>query len=378
MEQTRQLQEPSVSRTPFQSDDEIDLKELLLALWKGKWIIIIAMIICTVGAVTYALLAKQVWTTEAIVTIPQISDFSNYRKVVGDLQPAFDIYQEDGTVLVSNKLNQFILPATLFDIFIQQFESRANKKAYISTASGFKEELNKLALEKPDDKKQLEDSQAILYAKWYQKLSALSLKSGNQEAESYTLKGEQNTSNKSLRFLNGYINYVAEKARAVALANIQSLLQSKQSELEQQQSLISDQAMAKLINERQRAQYALDIAKAAGINKPQQNLGSDEMFPINIGASALAAKVKILDALSQKQLTIIEPRLQQIQAKLSLLAASKIDNNLAFSTYQFVESPEAPLSRTSPKRPLIAILGVLLGGMLGCTIVLVRHAFRDK
>ena len=165
------------------------------------------------------------------------------------------------------------------------------------------------------------------------------------------------------------------------MANIQAVLQAKQSELEQQQSLMHDQAMAKLINERQRAQYALDIARTAGINKPQQNLGNlgnGDMFPINIGANALAAKVKVLDALGQKQLSIIEPRLQQIQAKLALLAASKIDNNLAFSTYQFIESPEAPLSRTSPKRPLIAILGVLLGGMLGCAIVLIRHAFREK
>lgn len=378
MEQPRQLQESSLPRKTFQQDDEIDLKELLIALWKGKWTIIIATIICALGAVTYALLAKQVWTTEAIVTIPQISDFSNYRKVVGDLQPAFDIYQEDGTVLVSNKLDQFVLPATLFDIFIQQFESRANKKAYISTVSDFKEALNKLTLENQDDKKQLQDSQAALYDKWYQKLSALPLKSGNQEVESFTLKGEQNTSDKSLEFLNDYIDYVADIARHVALANIQSVLQAKQSELEQQQSLMHDQAMAKLINERQRAQYALDIARTAGINKPQQNLGNDEMFPINIGANALTAKVKILDALGQKQLTIIEPRLQQIQAKLALLAASKIDNNLAFSTYQFVENPEAPLSRTSPKRPLIAILGVLLGGMLGCAIVLVRHAFREK
>ncbi|MBJ7555729.1 Wzz/FepE/Etk N-terminal domain-containing protein [Marinomonas spartinae] len=378
MEQPRQLQESSLPRKTFQQDDEIDLKELLIALWKGKWTIIIATIICALGAVTYALLAKQVWTTEAIVTIPQISDFSNYRKVVGDLQPAFDIYQEDGTVLVSNKLDQFVLPATLFDIFIQQFELRANKKAYISTVSDFKEALNKLTLENQDDKKQLQDSQAALYDKWYQKLSALTLKSGNQEVESFTLKGEQNTSDKSLEFLNGYIDYVADIARRVALANIQSVLQAKQSELEQQQSLMHDQAMAKLINERQRAQYALDIARTAGINKPQQNLGNGDMFPINIGANALAAKVKVLDALGQKQLTIIEPRLQQIQAKLALLAASKIDNNLAFSTYQFVENPEAPLSRTSPKRPLIVILGVLLGGMLGCAIVLVRHAFREK
>lgn len=212
MEQPRQLPESSLPRKTFQQDDEIDLKELLIALWKGKWTIIIATIICAAGAVTYALLAKQVWTTEAIVTIPQISDFSNYRKVVGDLQPAFDIYQENGTVLVSDKLDQFVLPATLFDIFIQQFESRANKKAYISTLPEFKEALNKLTLEKQsDDKRKLQDSQAALYNTWYQRLSALPIKSGSQEVESFTLKGERDTSDKSLEFLNGYILHCSNK-----------------------------------------------------------------------------------------------------------------------------------------------------------------------
>ncbi|WP_327790561.1 GNVR domain-containing protein [Vibrio anguillarum] len=36
------------------------------------------------------------------------------------------------------------------------------------------------------------------------------------------------------------------------------------------------------------------------------------------------------------------------------------------------------MSRDEPKRALIAVLGTLLGGMLGVAIVLVRFAFRKE
>lgn len=40
-------------------DDEIDLRELFAALWKGKWIIIACTLVCTLFAIAYALLAKE-------------------------------------------------------------------------------------------------------------------------------------------------------------------------------------------------------------------------------------------------------------------------------------------------------------------------------
>lgn len=43
---------------------------------------------------------------------------------------------------------------------------------------------------------------------------------------------------------------------------------------------------------------------------------------------------------------------------------------------QVVSPPVKPTSHIKPKRPLIIVLGVLLGGMLGIAIVLIRFAFR--
>jgi LPS O-antigen subunit length determinant protein (WzzB/FepE family) len=356
-------------------NDEIDLKELIVALWQGKFTIIAVTILCTAIAITYALKAKETWATEAVVTAPQVSDYSSYQKMVNDFQPIFDIYQDDGTILVSGKLDDFLLPENLFQIFMQQYQSRANKKAYVLSSSEFQTELKRLQEEVKGES--YDDAEASLYMAWYKKLAANAINS-KSNIETYTLQGVQDNADKSFSFLSGYIKFIEMKAQNIALANLKSAVEGKRSELGQQKALLVDQAKSRLQNERELAKYALQIAKAAGVSQPQQNLGNKELFAINIGANALEAKVKVLDSLTLNQLAIIEPRLQTVDSKLSLLDILKVDSAVSFQTFRYIESPEKPLGRTSPKRPLIAILGVLLGGMLGCLIVLVRFAFREK
>ncbi|UTW00153.1 hypothetical protein KDW99_03125 [Marinomonas rhizomae] len=355
-------------------DDEIDLKELILALWQGKFTIIVVTIFCTVIAIAYALLAKEKWTTEAIITEPQISAFADYQKMVNDFQPIFDVYQ-GGTILISQQLMSFVSPEKLFQIYLQQYNARSNKKDYITSFDGFEEELKTIHQTSEGDESRAQESK--LYNQWYKKLTAAAIKSKDQP-ESYSLKGNGENAKESLDFLNGYIKYVEAKARELVLANLKSTVDSKSSELTQQKSMLVDQAKSRLQSETELAKYALQIAKAAGLDGPQQNLGDQEIFAINIGANALEAKVKVLEGLSADQLSVIEPRLQTISSKLNLLDVLNVNSNVSFNTFQYIEAPEKPLSRTAPKRPLIAVLGVLLGGMLGCFIVLVRFAFREK
>ncbi|MCW4630978.1 Wzz/FepE/Etk N-terminal domain-containing protein [Marinomonas rhodophyticola] len=48
-------------------DDEIDLKELFLALWRGKWIIILITFVFAVGGVLYALSQPNTYKAEAVL-----------------------------------------------------------------------------------------------------------------------------------------------------------------------------------------------------------------------------------------------------------------------------------------------------------------------
>lgn len=356
------------------NDDEIDLKELFLVMWQGKFTIISTTILIAALAIAYALSAKQVWTAEAIVTSPQLGSFSDYQTQVRDYQPIFDIYQQDGTILVSKKLDDLVNPGALFTAFMQNFDSRSNKKEFLEKDANFQKALLALKEKAGDDLSKRAEAQ--FYSTWYKKLSSAHIKGSNEDNFSYTIKGESSDSEASYRFLLDYIKFVESKTKQALLSNLNSMVVSQQSELAHQQAIFSDQAKSRLNAEKERAEYALQIAEAAGISKPLQNLVGNEIFAINIGADALKAKVKVLHNL--KNLSLIDPRLEQVTAKLQALAGMKVNKNIQFQSFQYIVSPETPISRTSPKRPLIAILGVLLGGMLGVAIVLIRHAFRKK
>lgn len=174
--------------------------------------------------------------------------------MVSDFQSVFDVYQDGGTVLVSERLGDIILPETLFSIYIQQFESRANKKVYIAQNGEFQRELSEVKANTQDStEEEIRDRKAALYSEWCAKLAAAPVKSSGQTVEEYTLQGQLSTGNDSFDFLNDYNNFVAKKARAVAIENVSSVVASKCCEIMQQQTLFTDQASARLLNERAQA-----------------------------------------------------------------------------------------------------------------------------
>ncbi|WP_233355890.1 Wzz/FepE/Etk N-terminal domain-containing protein, partial [Vibrio cholerae] len=82
-------------------NDEIDLKELFSALWQEKWLIIIITLLFSVAAIGYALTAQEWWSAKATVSQPQLQSIASYQQAVKRYQPLFDVYQEDGTIIVS-------------------------------------------------------------------------------------------------------------------------------------------------------------------------------------------------------------------------------------------------------------------------------------
>ena len=67
---------------------------------------------------------------------------------------------------------------------------------------------------------------------------------------------------------------------------------------------------------------------------------------------------------SIKNLSVIEPRLLQINAKLDMLNNLTIDRNIEFQMFRFLERVEQPITRDKPNRVLIVLVGTLFGGIL--------------
>ncbi|KLN65726.1 LPS O-antigen chain length determinant protein WzzB [Vibrio sp. VPAP30] len=365
---TNQHYSPQVPPS-YHNNDEIDLRELVKALWEGKLTIIVTTLAFVVGAVFFALNAQEWWSSKAKITQPQTQDIAAYQQQVKQYQPVFDIYQDDGTVLVNDELESLIDTKVLFKRFIDAFRSSNNKRDFLDISEEFK--AFKELLEGQDDDI---DAMRFLYAAWFEKITVK--QDGQGSGNPYDIALQSTSKESSYTLLNEYIEIIKRKAHQDALNNLQAMVDGKRNELVQQKRILESQAANKLLVEAERTKYALDIAKAAGVTQPIQTNSSNEIFGIDLGTKALEAKVKALE--SVKNLSVVEPRLQQIDAKLEMLENLKIDRSIQFQTFRFLENVEQPITRDKPKRALIAVLGTLLGGMLGVAIVLVRFAFRRE
>ncbi|MGR5456000.1 Wzz/FepE/Etk N-terminal domain-containing protein [Vibrio alfacsensis] len=67
------------------ADDEIDLRELFGALWKGKWIIIATTFVFAVGAVLYALSLPNIYKSDALLAPAESSSGGGLSKMAGQL-----------------------------------------------------------------------------------------------------------------------------------------------------------------------------------------------------------------------------------------------------------------------------------------------------
>ncbi|EHV5552242.1 LPS O-antigen length regulator [Vibrio vulnificus] len=82
--------EPNPNYLPYppqsqSTGDEIDLRELFKALWKGKWIIIATTFVFAVGAVLYALSLPNIYKADALLAPAESSNGGGLSKMAGQL-----------------------------------------------------------------------------------------------------------------------------------------------------------------------------------------------------------------------------------------------------------------------------------------------------
>ena len=373
MKQQTQPQPYSPQNPPmYTTNDEIDLRELFKALWDGKLIVILVTVLFTASSLGFALLAQEWWSSNAKVTEAQPQNLAEYQQQVKQFQPVFNVYQDDGTVLVSDELDDLVDTEVLFKRFVNAFNSTNNKRTFLDNSTEFQEFKSFMVVAGSD---MTADEVRALYAEWFDRISASKIDKKDRNSP-YTISFQTRSKESSFDLLTAYILTTELKVHEDAFNNLQAVVNGKRNELIQQKKILESQASNKLLVETERTKYAAQIAKSAGVDRPIQTGNESELFSIDLGAKGLDAKVKALE--SVKNLSVIEPRLQQINAKLDMLKNLEIDRNAEFQTFRYIENVEQPITRDKPKRALIVVLGTLLGGMLGVAIVLIRFAFRKE
>lgn len=313
--------------------EQIDLIDLIVQIWRGKFTIIACVIVAILLAVGYIMVAKEKWTSTALITQPdsgQVSSYANALNILyGNSAPSINAIQQD---------------------FITRFNS---------SFSALSESLDNQ--EKPE---KLDIETAV-------KGQSLPLR------VSYTA----NTAEEAQQTLAKYIQQVDEDVAKAVEGDLKSNVGSRKNDLEQslttQEKVATEQKTLRIAQISQ----ALTIAEQSKIKLPQvqqaDQVSQDTMFML--GSDALSAMVKNE---ATRPLTFPDSYYQTRQTLLdveNLMSGGKDDEPKVSNihAYRYVMKPTLPIHRDSPKRAIILILSVLLGGMVGAGIVLGRNALRN-
>ena len=306
--------------------EQIDLIDLVLQIWRGKWTIAAFIAIAIVLAGIYITIAKEKWTSTAIITQPDAAQIATY----------------------SNALN--IL--------------------YGGAAPG------------------MLDTQSRVIARFNSAFSALSQTLDNQEApEKLTI--EAAVKGQAMPLSVSYVGETAEDAQKQLAQYIQLVDEQTAKELsvdlkdniKQQITTLNDSLgnQEKVAQEQKDLRIkqiteAIKFAEAAKITTPQlqqtQDVTQDTLFLL--GSVALNSMIQNE---SSRPLVFSSA---YYQTKQNLLDIENLNVDPAtIHVYRYVMKPDLPIRRDSPKKAIALILAVLLGGIMGSAVVLGRNALRS-
>lgn len=354
-------------QTTNHTEDEIDLKVLFLTLWQGKGLICLITIIGTVIALAYVLLAQSWWTSKAIVTLPTNAQLYNYNKLANNYSLIISNYNVTHYQAWSND--------SIFQNFITEFNSFNNKKQFLESST----ELNVI---KQELNLQFDSTLSKLkfYNDWSNRLQA-ALLDPKDPKKGFQLSVQATTQENSLILLTNYIDYINKKTNQNILQDLQSAVNLQISSLQTKESILKPQIKETFSRDLFKIDEAYKIAKMAGIEKPiDESNDPNDIFAINSGSVALKAKSDIMHLIEKNiddNLNLLSPEWSTLNSQLAFLVSKKEVFFPEVSAYQYLASPEMPISRDKPKRALIVIIGFVISGLIGCGFVLVRSAFRN-
>ncbi|QXX83075.1 LPS O-antigen length regulator [Providencia sp. R33] len=344
----------------IQQNDEIDLMALLSVLLKNKVLIIIFTAFCIALSAGVVKFLPQKWTSTAIV-IPPISE---NMKEVNALKAQLDVL-EIPIDLTSQRI---------FNTFIDQYRSKVNQSDYVKST----EYYHKLA-QNVDPKDDVMAQQRLVNQIINNDIQIQDQsKEKNSSSSDIVLKFTAPLPTEAQDLLDGYIRYSASKVRSQIKNEIdntisQQLIFATES-LKREVSKIQTEYDVKV----ERLKRAVDIAKAAGVEKPiasdSQAINDDPDYPIALGAEAL--EKKLLIETQNRDLALMSENLQNRQIYINEINELK-SKELAFTPVTFILQPDLPLNKESPKSALIVALSAILGLILSCAFVLSRELYRD-
>lgn len=306
--------------------EQIDLLDLVLQLWRGKWMIATFVVVFIALAIGYLSVAKEKWTSSAIIAQPDAAQIATY----------------------SNALNILYGSAapSMLDIQTRAIGRFNSSFSALSQALDNQEVPEKLTIE-PTVKGQT---------------LPLSVSYTSTSAEA------------AQKQLAQYIQQIDEQtAKELALDlkdNIKEQVKTLNDSLVNQEKVAQEQKDLRI----KQIVEALKNAEAAKISSPQlqqtQDVTQETMFLL--GSEGLKSMIQ-----NEASRPLVFSA-AYYQTRQNLLDIQNLNVNPdTIHVYRYVMKPDLPVRRDSPKKAIVLILAVLLGGMIGSGVVLARNALRN-
>ncbi len=333
---------------------------LFSILLKHKFLILIFTIVCIGVSVGVVKLLPQKWSSTAIVIPPASEEL----KEVNAFKAQLDVL--DIPIDLSAQ--------RVFTAFIDQYRSKVNQESYIRST----EYYHNLA-EKIDPKDDVIAQQRLVNSIISNDIKIQDLsKEKNSTSSDIVLSFTAPLPTEAQDLLEGYIRYSASKVRQQLKVEIDNMISEKliyaSESLKREVSKIQTEYDVKV----ERLKRAVDIAKAAGIEKPIASdsvaINDDPDYPIALGTEAL--EKKLLIETQNRDLALMSENLQNRKIYIDDLQ-ELTSKELNFTPVKFILTPDLPLYKDSPKSSLIVALSAILGLILSCAFVLSRELYRD-
>lgn len=309
--------------------EEIDLIDILVQLWKGKVTIAAFAVAAIIIAIIYIFVAKEKWTSEAIVTLPDSGQIANYNN-------AMDI-------LYSQNPTSAPTAVEIQERFFGRFNSALSA---LSSQLDNQDKPEKLTIEES-----VKDQPVPL------KISYASSSAGEAQKR-----------------LTTYIQQVNKRVVTELEDDLKTSIDSKIEDLKVDLVTKEKIAQEKKDKRLEILNQALIVAQQSNIKntlvQQAETLSEDTLFVL--GSDALSSIIKNE---ATRPLPLDDGYFNARQSLLSISALkSKPDTTYAF---RYVMKPSLPIRRDSPKKGLTLVLGALVGMILGSGVVLGRNVLRN-
>lgn len=405
---SKKIDEQNLLRQTFYNqDDELDLLDVIVQLWKGKKTIIATVFFFLILALIYLFFAEEKWTSQAILTRPSAGQVANYNVALNVLysqnpqdrigldslqQQLFGRFSASMTAL-SGSLQSLDDPRFLNVEQINKDSSapltvnvKVNKEQD-TAADGIdgisNAETNSAPAPSAGSQKQTAQNSPEQGAASGDNAPIPSSSPGEEQPLALyveqVVKGRDDTlrikytaesAREAQQLLTRFIDVINKEVVDDYLTDIMYNLKVKERELSQ--TVVNQQQIAQDKKDQRLAvlKQALKVAQASGINNTQlsqaEYLSDDTLYLL--GSKALAAMI----ANESTKPLAFDDNYYRTQAALLAIRSLQIqpDN---IQAYRYIMKPDLPMRRDSPKRGLTLVLALLLGGIFGSAIVLGRN-----